>query len=131
MGSLRGSLRRHPVLACNFGTTRMAELTGIPADTIDWTIQWYFHEETLRPANTAIVNTHHRHPLAAALSGGRLSCSDGLPMPMRGNRSPARALLRYFVRERLTSYTHISDQYSTYGTQIIVSTERDAPFHPR
>jgi hypothetical protein len=42
-------------LACNFGSTRMAELTGISADTIDWTIQWFLREETLRAANTAIV----------------------------------------------------------------------------
>jgi TnpA family transposase len=37
-------------------------------------------------------------------------------------------LSRYFVHEGLTSYTHVSDQHSTYGTQIIVSTERDATF---
>jgi Transposase and inactivated derivatives, TnpA family len=115
-------------LACNFGSTRMAELTGIPADTIDWTVQWYLQEETLRPANTAIVNAHHRHPLTAALGGGTLSSSDGLRMPMRGKSLTGRALSRYFVHEGLTSYTHISDQYSTYGTQIIVSTERDATF---
>ena len=30
--------------ACNFGSTRMAELTGISADTIDWTTQWYLRE---------------------------------------------------------------------------------------
>ena len=48
--------------ACNFGSTRMAELTGIPADTIDWTTRWYLREETLRPANTDIVNAHYRHP---------------------------------------------------------------------
>jgi TnpA family transposase len=28
----------------------------------------------------------------------------------------------------VTSYTHVSDQHSTYGTQVIVSTERDATF---
>jgi hypothetical protein len=28
----------------------------------------------------------------------------------------------------VTSYTHISDQHSTYGTQIIVSTDRDATY---
>jgi hypothetical protein len=27
-----------------------------------------------------------------------------------------------------TSYTHVSDQHTTYGTQIIVSTERDATY---
>ncbi|MDQ2723901.1 MAG: transposase [Actinomycetota bacterium] len=40
----------------------------------------------------------------------------------------ARALSRYFLDEGVTSYTHVSDQHSTYGTQIIVSTERDATF---
>jgi TnpA family transposase len=115
-------------LACNFGSTRMAELTGISADTIDWTIRWYLREDTLRAANAAIVNAHHRHALAAAQGGGTLSSSDGLRMPMRGKSLTGRALSRYFVHEGLTSYTHISDQYSTYGTQIIVSTERDATF---
>ncbi len=115
-------------LACNFGSTRMAELTGISADTIDWTTQWYLREETLRAANTAIVNAHHRHPLAGAWGGGTLPSSDGLRMPMRGRSLTGRALSRYFVHEGLTSYTHISDQHSTYGTQIIVSTERDATF---
>jgi TnpA family transposase len=114
--------------ACNFGTTRMAELTGIPADAIDWTTQWYLREETLRPANTSIVNTHHRRPLAGAWGGGTLSSSDGLRLPMRGKSLTGRALSRYFVHEGLTSYTHVSDQHSTYGTQIIVSTERDATF---
>ncbi len=47
--------------ACNFGSTRMAELTGIPADTIDWYTRWYMREDTLRPANTAVVNEHFRH----------------------------------------------------------------------
>ncbi|CAN5765018.1 Tn3-like element TnAs1 family transposase [soil metagenome] len=115
-------------LACNFGSTRMAELTGISADTIDWTIRWYLREDTLRAANAAIVNAHYRHPLAAAQGGGTLSSSDGLRMPMRGKSLTGRALSRYFIHEGLTSYTHISDQYSTYGTQIIVSTERDATF---
>lgn len=54
--------------------------------------------------------------------------SDGLRMPMRGKSLTGRALSRYFVHEGLTSYTHISDQHSTYGTQIVVSTERDATF---
>ncbi len=52
-----------------FGSTRMAELTGIPADTIDWTIQWYLREDTLRAANAAIVNAHHRHALARLKAG--------------------------------------------------------------
>ena len=114
--------------ACNFGSTRMAELTGISADTIDWTTQWYLREATLRPANTDVVNAHYRHPMAQLLGDGTLSSSDGLRLPTRGKSLTGRALSRYFVHEGLTSYTHVSDQHSTFGTQIIVSTERDATF---
>lgn len=49
-------------------------------------------------------------------------------LPTRGKSLTGRALSRYFVHEGLTSYTHVSDQHSTFGTQIIVSTERDATF---
>ena len=49
-------------------------------------------------------------------------------MPMRGKSLTGRALARYSIHEGLTSYTHISDQYSTFGTQIVVTTERDATF---
>jgi hypothetical protein len=58
--------------ACNFGTTRIAELTGISVDTLDWYTRWYLREDTLRLANSAIVNAHHRHPLAKAWGGGIL-----------------------------------------------------------
>jgi len=47
-------------------------------------------EETLRAANAAIVNAHHRHDLAAAQGGGTIS-SDGLRMPMRGKSLTGRA----------------------------------------
>jgi len=114
--------------ACNLGATRMSELSGISADTIDWTTRWYLREETLRAANTSIVDTHHRHPLAGAWGGGTLSSSDGLRLPMRGKSLTARSLSHYFLDQGLTQYTHVCDQHSTYGTQIIVSTERDATY---
>jgi hypothetical protein len=114
--------------ACNFGATRMAELTGIPADVIDWATRWYLREPTLRPANTAVVNEHFHDTFAQAWGGGTLSSSDGLRFSMRGKSLTARALSRYFLHEGVTSYTHVSDQHSTYGTQIIVSTDRDATY---
>lgn len=114
--------------ACNFGTTRMAELTGISVDTLDWYTRWYLREDTLRLASAAVVNAHHRHPLAKTWGGGTLSSSDGLRLPMQGRSLTARALSRYFVDEGITTYTHVSDQHSTFGTQVIVSTERDATY---
>lgn len=115
--------------ACNFGTTRMAELTAIPVDTLDWYVHTYLRDEpALRAANALVVNHHHRHPLASAWGGGTLSSSDGLRLPMRGKSLTARALSRYFVDEGVTAYLWVSDQHSTYGTQIIVPTERDGLF---
>ncbi len=112
--------------ACNFGTTRMAELTGISADTLDWYIQWYPRDEPrLEAANAAVVNEHHHQPFASIWGGGTLSSSDGLRLPMRGRSLTARVLSRYFLDQGVTTYTHVSDQHSTYGTQVIVSTDRD------
>jgi len=47
---------------------------------------------------------------------------------MEGKSLTARKLSRYFVDEGITTYTHVSDQHTTFGTQVIVSTERDATF---
>ena len=114
--------------ACNFGIGRMAELCGISPDTIAWTTRWYLREDTLRAANAAIINTHHRHPLARVWGGGTLSSSDGLRFPIRGRSLTARAHSRYFVDQGGTAYTHVSDQHTTYGTQMIVATDRDATY---
>ena len=136
-----GAQPRHPALehqrnlytaifaqACNFGIGRMAELCGISPDTITWTTRWYLREDTIRAANAAIINTHHRHPLAHVWGGGTLSSSDGLRFPIRGRSLTARAHSRYFVNQGGTAYTHVSDQHTTYGTQMIVATDRDATY---
>ena len=114
--------------ACNFGIGRMAELCGISPDTITWTTRWYLREDTLRAANAAIINSHHRHPLARVWGGGTLSSSDGLRFPIRGRSLTARAHSRYFVDQGGTAYTHVSDQHTTYGTQMINTTDRDATY---
>ena len=58
--------------------------------------------------------------------GGTLSSSDGQRFPQRGRSLTARALSRYFLDEGTTTYTHVSDQHSTYGTKVIPTTWREA-----
>ncbi|WP_433232460.1 Tn3 family transposase [Actinomadura formosensis] len=41
----------------------------MPYDVLAWTQEWYVREDTLREANTVIVNYHHS--LESSLSGGR------------------------------------------------------------
>lgn len=112
--------------ACNLGYAGMADASGISEDQLAWTSQWYLRQDTLRAANTRLVNAHHANPLAALWGGGTLSSSDGQRFPQRGRSLTARALSRYFLDEGTTTYTHVSDQHSTYGTKVIPTTWREA-----
>ena len=37
----------------------MSEACGISYDVLAWAMEWYIREETLREANTCIVNHHY------------------------------------------------------------------------
>jgi hypothetical protein len=79
-------------MATNLGLTRMAEACGIPYEVLHWTQEWYVREETLREANTCIVNHHHSLELARGeVSVGPTDLStllwDG-PVPAAKPRSP-------------------------------------------
>ena len=110
--------------ATNMGLTAMAESCGVPYDVLAWTAEWYVRPDTLEAANAAIVNYHHhRLPLAQAFGTGTLSSSDGQRFPVKGKSITARHLSRYFARgQGLSTYTHASDQHSTYNTKVIVAT---------
>ena len=114
--------------ATNLGLTRMAEACSVPYDVLAWTQEWYVREETLRAANTVIVNHHHRLDLAGVFGGGTMSSSDGQRFPVRGKSLTARAMNIHFADQGLSTYTHVSDQHSTYGTKVLVPTAREAHF---
>ncbi|MGW4641625.1 Tn3 family transposase [Sphaerisporangium sp. NPDC004334] len=112
----------------NLGLTRMADACGISYDVLAWTSEWYVREETLRAANLTLIGYHQRLPLTAVFGAGTLSSSDGQRFPTRGKSVTARALSRYFAHEGLSTYTHVTDQHTTYGTKIIVATNREAHY---
>jgi TnpA family transposase len=114
-------------LGTNLGLTRMAKACGIPYDVLAWTREWYVREEALREANTCIVNHHHALPLAKVFGGGTMSSSDGQRFPVRGKTLSARDMVVHGGRV-LSSYTHVSDQHSTFGTKVIVPTAREAHY---
>ncbi|MFI5634722.1 Tn3 family transposase [Streptomyces sp. NPDC051664] len=114
--------------ATNLGLVRMAEACGISYDILAWTQEWYIREETLAAANAAIVNYHHRLPLTQVFGGGTLSSSDGQRFPVQGKSTTARTMKKYFAGQGLSTYTHVSDQHSTFGTKVIVVTRREAQY---
>ena len=114
-------------MATNLGLTRMAEACGIPYDVLRWTQEWYVREETLREANTVIVNHHHSLELARVFGGGTMSSSDGQRFPVQGKSLTGREMVIH-GGQVLSSYTHVSDQHSTFGTKVIVPTAREAHY---
>ena len=114
--------------ATNMGLTAMAESCGVSYDVLAWTAEWYFREETLEAANAAIVDYHHRLPMAQAFGAGTLSSSDGQKFPVKGKSLTAAHLSRYFARgQGISAYTHVSDQHSTFDTKVIAA---NAPENP-
>ncbi|MFI2577420.1 Tn3 family transposase [Streptomyces rochei] len=115
--------------ATNMGLTAMAESCGVPYDVLAWTAEWYFRPETLEAASAAVVNYHHRLPLTQTFGTGTLSSSDGQRFPVKGKSITARHLSRYFARgQGISTYTHVSDQHSTYDTKVIVATAPESHY---
>jgi hypothetical protein len=118
--------------ATNTGLAAMAESGGVSYDVLAWTAEWYFREETLEAANAAIVDYHHRLPMAQAFGTGTLSSSDGQRFPVKGKSLTAAHLSRYFARgQGISAYTHVSDQHSTFDTKVIAATAPERPLRAR
>jgi len=113
--------------ATNLGLTQMSESCGVSYDVLAWTEEWYVREETLRDASRVLVNYHHALPLSQMFGGGTMSSSDGQRFPVRGKSVTARHM-NIFGGKVLSTYTHPSDQWSTYGTRIMVPIWREAHF---
>jgi TnpA family transposase len=115
--------------ATNLGLSRMATIANLSYDQLVWFTNWYLREETLKEANTALVNFQYHQWLSQFWGGGTLSSSDGQRFPVAVNNRQAVALPRYFgYGKGLTFYTWTSDQHSSYGDKVIPSTMRDAPY---
>lgn len=115
--------------ACNVPLSDMARSAGLGYDRLHRAATWHLREETLRAATDALVNAHHRHPLARLWGDGTLSSSDGQRFPVRGKARGATAVPRYFGYGRgLTFYTWTSNQSSQYGTKVVSTTVRDATY---
>ena len=113
--------------ATNMGLSAMAESCGVSYDTLAWTAEWYFSAEALEAANAAVVNYHHRLPMTQLFGTGTLSSSDGQKFPVKGKSLTAAHLSRYFARgQGVSTYTHVSDQHSTFDTKVISSTSPES-----
>ena len=133
---MRGWLSLYPTLLAalvahgtNLGITTMAQSTeGITVDQLDRVSPHYLRSETLKAANTALVNFHHRLPLSSAWGQGISSSSDGQRFAVQASSLLASFYPRYFgyYDRAITVYTHVSDQFSAFSCRAISCSPREA-----
>lgn len=115
--------------ATNLGVVSMsASVPGISLDMLRHILYHFIREETLTAASTEIVNRHHQLPLSALHGKGTLSSSDAQRFGIRASSLLASYYPRYYgyYEKAIGIYTHVSDQYSVFSTQIISCGPREA-----
>lgn len=117
--------------ATNIGVAAMHDCTtNITIDMMRHVIRTCIREETIKNANTEIVNHHAQLPLSLIHGSGELSSSDGQRFGISASSLLASFYPRYFgyYEKAIGVYTHVSDQYSVFGTKVISCSPREALF---
>jgi len=116
--------------AINLGLTKMAE--SCPDATyakLTWLQAWHIRDETYASALAELVNAQSRHPFSGNWGEGATSSSDGQWFKVGGHAEAKGNVNPKYGSERgLTFYTHISDQYAPFHTNVINVPLRDATY---
>jgi hypothetical protein len=113
----------------NLGVVAMGNSAiGVSADMLEYLSAWCLREDTLRAANAILVNYHHSLELSSVWGHGLTSSSDGQRFALHADSLMGSLCPRYFgyYDRAVTVYTHVSDQWSVYGTRLISCTAREA-----
>jgi len=113
----------------NLGIAAMGQSApGISVDMLQYVSRWFLREETLKAANATLVNCHHRLPLSKVWGSGTSSSSDGQRFGIQESSLLASFYPRYFgyYERAVAVYTHMSNQFSVFGTRVISCGPREA-----
>ena len=115
----------------NLGIAAMGNSTkGITIDELSHVSRWFIRESTIRAANAVIVDYHHGMRLSKTWGDGTSSSSDGQRFGVQQSSLLATFYPRYFGHydRAVTVYTHTSDQYSVFHTDVVSCAAREAVF---
>ena len=114
----------------NLGLTRMAEASdGLSYHHLVNVAQWHISDDNYVAARAAIVNAHHKHPLAAIWDDGSTASSDGQYFRAAGRGGAGGAVnAKYGSDQGFVVYTHVSGHYSPFHTRAIAATVSEAPY---
>jgi TnpA family transposase len=114
----------------NLGLARMADASrGLSYHHLVNVAQWHISDDNYVAARAAIINVHHRHPMAAIWDDGTTSSSDGQYFRAGGRAGPGGAVnAKYGIDPGAVLYTHVSGRYGPFHTRVISATMSEAPF---
>jgi TnpA family transposase len=113
----------------NLGIAAMGHSAeGITPDMLQHVSRFFLTDATLKIANAAVVDFHHRLGLSGLWGAGTISSSDGQRFGIQASSLLASFYPRYFgyYERAITLYTHTSDQYSVFSTRAISCSAREA-----
>ena len=113
----------------NLGNEDMAACSdGLTVDSLDRISHWYLRELCHKEASQNLILFIQNLPISANWGDGTRSSSDGQRFAVERKSDFTRAYPRYFGHydKAFTIYTHVSDTYSAFSTQVIGCHEREA-----
>lgn len=115
--------------ATNLGVVGMsASMKDTSVDKLRHVLHHFIREDTIKAANTHIVDKHHHLPLAKVYGQGNISSSDAQRFGIRASSMLASYYPRYYgyYQKAIGIYTHVSDQYAVFNTKAISCGPREA-----
>ena len=114
----------------NLGLARMADAShGISYHHLVNVAQWHVSDDNYVAARAAIVNAHHKHPMAAIWDDGTTASSDGQYFRAGGRAGAGGAInAKYGIDPGVVFYTQVSGRYGPFHTQVIAATVSEAPY---
>jgi TnpA family transposase len=114
----------------NLGLARMAESCRETTwRELTWTADWHIRDECYERALAELIDAQHRQPLAAHWGDGTTSSSDAQFFRAGGRGEVAGQVnLHYGQDPGVKFYTHFSDRFGPYHTNVIAATANEAPY---
>jgi len=114
----------------NLGLTKMAEACpGSTQARLAWLQAWHIRDDTYSRALAEVVNAQLHHPFASQWGDGTTSSSDGQRFRAGGQaESTGHINPKYGAEPGRLFYTHVSDQYTPFSSQLINVGVRDATY---
>jgi TnpA family transposase len=114
-------------MGTNIGLAKMADATpGITYHQMAYAAQWRMSDETMKRAQSCLVNYQHKQSLPARWGDGTTSSSDGMRIQVGVSSLEAEHNPHYGLKKGTTMYRFVSDRYSTFYTKVINTNARDA-----